>query len=192
VETDFTALASRVAAAGELRACIVLSKDGLLLGAFPPTGETEIRPAWLRVTALGEPDRGFIAFPHETWAFVRLGPYAAFAVAPPEARPGVVLDHLEQALTVAEESRSRHDVVRPPEQIDLARQAPSPPPPAQPQTAPPPAAPAPAAVEHVDPAAAPRPEPSRARAAQEGEEVDRVSLAFELSNLLQEGYQRDE
>ena len=39
------------------------------------------------------------------WAYVQRGPYAAFVVAEPGIRPGVLVDQLEQALLVAEEGR---------------------------------------------------------------------------------------
>src|SRR5438034_375030 len=36
MDIDFTALASRVAARAEVLGCVILSKDGLVMGAFPP------------------------------------------------------------------------------------------------------------------------------------------------------------
>jgi hypothetical protein len=217
VETDFNALASRVAALGELRACIILSRDGLVLGVFPPRAEAEIRPAWLRVTNLGEPERGFIEFPTETWVFLRRGPYAAFAVGLAGARPGVMLDHLEQALLMAEEGRQRREAVRGPDRQGRPRSTLHPEPrAAQPSATPStpaasvgPARPArPAAVEPppegpqtdgphqeapVDQVPPPKDVPLRwTPPGDEDDEVDRISLAFELSNLLQESYPDDE
>src|SRR5437588_11692127 len=108
MDTDFPALASRVAALGDVHGCIVMSADGLVLGAFPPGDEDRVKPAWLRFASLGEPERSFVRFSSsETWAYVRSGQYAAFAVAGGVIRPGVLLDHLEQALLVATDSRDR-------------------------------------------------------------------------------------
>lgn len=223
METDFNAIASRVAALGELRACLILSRDGLILGVFPPRAEPEIRPAWLRVTSLGDPERGFIEFPTETWVFIRRGPYAAFAVGLAGARPGVMLDHLEQALLVAEEGRQRREAVRGPDRQGRPRSVLHPEPRITPEPpAPPVIPPRPERPVVVEPAAEGTPGLSmdaspredvdafpREEAAPEGpptkdvgppwtpsgemdDEVDRVSLAFELSNLLQESYPDDE
>jgi hypothetical protein len=227
VETDFNALASRVAALGELRACIILSRDGLVLGVFPPRAEAEIRPAWLRVTNLGEPERGFIEFPTETWVFLRRGPYTAFAVGLAGARPGVMLDHLEQALLVAEEGRRRREAVRGPDRQGRPRSAlhrepravqpPAGQPPAgQPPATPTspaapvgPASPERAAAIELPPDEPPTDGPPRevpiddvpqpkdvplpwTPSGEEDDEVDRISLAFELSNLLQESQPDDE
>ena len=81
MDPDFTALASRVAARAEVLGCVILSRDGLVLGAFPPHGEQDITPGLLRFASLGDPDRGFAQFSDELWAYVREGSYAAFAVA---------------------------------------------------------------------------------------------------------------
>src|SRR5207302_4081060 len=91
MDLDFTALASRVAARAEVLGCVILSRDGLVLGSFPPNGEQDITPGLLRFTGLGEPRRGFVEFVEEMWAYVRHGTYAVFAVAEPGTRPGVLL-----------------------------------------------------------------------------------------------------
>lgn len=44
-------------------------------------------------------------FGTETWCYVRRGPYAAFVVAGPGARPRLVIDHMDRVLLSAEESR---------------------------------------------------------------------------------------
>ncbi len=122
MDLDFSALASRVAARADVLGCVILSRDGLVLGAFPPNGERDVTPAWLRFSSVGEPERGFVEFPDELWAYCRLGPYAAFAVGSPRTRAGVLLDYLEQALLVAEDSRELRAAVRRPETVDLNRE----------------------------------------------------------------------
>ena len=113
---DYTALAARIAGSvGELRGCLILSRDGLVLGAYPDDEEGTLKPAWLRFAQMGEPDKGFVEFGDELWAYVRRGPYAAFAVSPTTVRPGVVIDLLEQALLTAEESRTKREPLRLPE-----------------------------------------------------------------------------
>jgi hypothetical protein len=119
MDPDFTALASRLAARAEVLGCVILSRDGLVLGAFPPHGEQDITPGLLRFAALGDPERGFAQFSDELWAFVRAGAYAAFAVAEHGTRPGVLLDYLEQALLVAEEARLERSAVSEPVAVDL-------------------------------------------------------------------------
>jgi hypothetical protein len=122
MDIDFSALASRVAARADVLGCVILSRDGLVMGAFPPNGERDVTPAWLRFSSVGEPERGFVEFPDEMWAYVRLGPYAAFAVGSPRTRAGVLLDYLEQALLVAEDARELRAAVRRPETVDLNRE----------------------------------------------------------------------
>lgn len=110
---EFTALAQQVAVgAGDVRGCLIVSRDGLILGEFPAGDEAVAKPAWLRFAALGEPQKGFVEFPDQTWAYVHRGPYAAFAVAEPTVRPGLLMDRLEQALLIAEEARVRREPLR--------------------------------------------------------------------------------
>ncbi|HEY3264868.1 MAG TPA: hypothetical protein VGK12_06895, partial [Actinomycetota bacterium] len=108
---EFLALAARVAASvRDLRGVLILSRDGLVLGVFPEGDEALIKPAWLRFAGLGEPDKGFVEFADELWAYVRRGPYASFAVSGPGARPGLVMDQLEQMLLAAEEIRAKREI----------------------------------------------------------------------------------
>jgi hypothetical protein len=116
--SDYAALAHRVASAvSGIRGCVLLSRDGMVLGAHPEGGaEATVRTAWLRVAAVGEPDRCSIEFPDQTWAFVRRGSYAAFVVADVGVRPGILLDLLEQALMAGETERAHdRDAMRLPE-----------------------------------------------------------------------------
>src|SRR5438093_6132705 len=122
MDIDFTALASRVAARAEVLGCVILSRDGLVLGAFPPGGERDVTPAWLRFASVGDPERGFVEFPGELWAYVRRGAYAGFAVGEAGTRAGILLDYLEQALLAAEDSRDQRAAVRTPETVDLNRE----------------------------------------------------------------------
>ena len=110
---DFNALAAAVAAGlDDVRGCLILSRDGLVLGAYPALGEEAAKPAWLRLAGIGEFERGFLQFGTEVWCYVRRGPYAAFALAGQGVRPGLVIDQMEQALLTAEETRSRREGMR--------------------------------------------------------------------------------
>ena len=105
--SDYAALALRVSASMPgIRGCLMLSRDGLLLGAHPE-GEEEAytKSAWIRFAALGDAERSYVEFPDQTWAFVRRGSYAAFAIADAGVRPGVLVDLLEQALMAGEMER---------------------------------------------------------------------------------------
>src|SRR6266536_2463898 len=115
---DYSALAQRTAVSvPEVRGCLILSRDGLVLGAYPDGDEAPAKAAWLRFCALGEPERSFIEFSDQTWAFVKHGRYGAFAVAEPGVRPGLLVDQLEQVLLVAEEGRSKRDMLRVPDAL---------------------------------------------------------------------------
>ncbi|HEX6131940.1 MAG TPA: hypothetical protein VF044_09420 [Actinomycetota bacterium] len=112
---DYSALAQRVAVSvGGVRGSLILSRDGLILGAFPDD-ESAVKPAWLRFAALGEPQRGFVEFGDQIWAYVHRGPYASFVVAGTGARPGVLIDRMEQALLAAEEARTKREPLRVPD-----------------------------------------------------------------------------
>jgi hypothetical protein len=113
---DLSGLAARVAASvSDLRGCLILDRDGLVLGVHPEGQEATIKSSWLRFAGLGEAEKGFIEFGDVMWAFVRRGPYAAFAVAGTQTRPGFVMDQLEQILFTAEEVRSRREALRLPD-----------------------------------------------------------------------------
>jgi hypothetical protein len=113
---EFSALAARVAASVvELRGCLILSRDGLVLGAFPEGQDGLVKPAWLRFAVVGEPEKGFVEFGDEIWTYVRRGPYAAFAVSEIGVRPGLLIDQLDQMLHSAEEIRARREALRVPE-----------------------------------------------------------------------------
>ena len=114
---DYSALAQRISVGVPgVSGSLVLSRDGLVLGAHPDEVESHAKQAWLRFISLGEPDRSFVEFPDQVWAYVKRGPYAAFAIAEPGIRPGVLVDRLEQVLLSAEEGRSRRDPLRVPDQ----------------------------------------------------------------------------
>ena len=118
---DFNALASSLAqGVGDVRGCLILSRDGLVLGAHPAEAEGVTTPAWVRFAAIGDPERGFAQFGTETWCYVRRGPYAGFALVGPGARPGLVIDHMDQVLLAAEEGRSRHEGLRGTEAVPVA------------------------------------------------------------------------
>jgi hypothetical protein len=112
---DYSSLAHRIAGGvADVRGCLILSRDGLILGSFPED-ESVVKPSWLRFAALGEPERSFVEFGGEVWAYLRRGPYAAFAIAGLGVRPGLLIDQLEQVLMAAEEARTRRETLKVPE-----------------------------------------------------------------------------
>jgi len=110
---DYSALAHRVAVTvGDVRGCLILSRDGLVLGSYPEDDEGVAKPAWLRFATLGSPEKSVVEFPDQIWTYVHRGAYAAFAVAGTSIRPGVLIDLLEQALLTAEEARSKREPMK--------------------------------------------------------------------------------
>jgi hypothetical protein len=113
---EYAALAQRfVLSMTDVRGCLVLSRDGLVLGAYPEEDETAVKPAWLKFVNLGEVRKSFVELSDQLWAYVYRGPYAMFVVAGLSVRPGVLLDQLEQALLAAEEGRTRRDPLKVPD-----------------------------------------------------------------------------
>ena len=139
---EYAALAQRVVLTmDDVRGCLVLSRDGMILGAYPEEDEQSFKPAWLTFAHVGEARRGFVEFSDQMWAYVHRGPYAAFVIAGTGVRPGVLLDQLEQAVLAAEESRAKKGETL---KVPDASSAPSGRPrtslhPAEPRTAPEPA-----------------------------------------------------
>jgi hypothetical protein len=111
---DLTALAVRLSqSVGDARGVLILSRDGLVLGASPADAEERLKVPWLRLASVGEPERGFLQFGGEIWSYVRRGAYAGFVVSGIGVRPGFVLDQIEIALLHAEEARLRREGLRP-------------------------------------------------------------------------------
>ena len=105
---DLTTLATRICAGLDgVRACVLLSGDGLTLAAHPTGGEARAREVWARLQELGNPARGFMDVGEEVWVVLRRGPYTGVLVSGPGTRPGLLLDKLEYMLRTAEESRAR-------------------------------------------------------------------------------------
>jgi len=104
---NFAALTSSVGAGlSQMRACLITSRDGLVLGAHPPDAETGAMEVWMRIAALGPVERGFAVVGDEVWAFCSRGSYQALAIADAATKPALVLLRLEQALeTAGRESR---------------------------------------------------------------------------------------
>src|SRR5919109_3131695 len=170
---DFGALASRMAAGLEgVRACLFGSGEGLALGSHPDGGETRPKGGWARLSAVGDPQRGFLNVGDELWVVARRGWYAALLIASPSVRPGIALDRLESYLKIAEEARVREaaDMGTPVGGAEPARRTraqvsreakpqPKPQPKAQPKTQPKSAQPEPPPTSRSQ--AAPMPEPLR-------------------------------
>jgi hypothetical protein len=113
---EYAALAQRfVLSMTDVCGCLVLSRDGLVLGAYPEEDEGTVKPAWLKFVNLGEVRKSFVELTDQIWAYVYRGPYAMFVVAGLSVRPGVLIDQLEQALLTAEEGRSKRDPMRVPD-----------------------------------------------------------------------------
>ncbi len=105
---DFGGLAARMAGGLDgVRACLIVSRDGLSLGAHPAAEEHRAREAWDAVQSVGDVHRGFAEVGQELWAVARRGPYAAIMVASPEVRPGLLLDRMDTHLLAAERLRAR-------------------------------------------------------------------------------------
>ena len=113
---DYSALAQRVAVSvGDVRGCLILSRDGMVLGAYPEDDEAPSKSAWLRFASLGDPERSFIEFSDQVWVYCHRGAYSSFAVTGTTVRPGVVLDMMEQALLAAEEARTKREPLKLPD-----------------------------------------------------------------------------
>src|SRR5919106_412112 len=110
---DFFDLAARMSAGLDgVRACLLLSDDGLTLASYPGGQEDPARQVWDRLAQIGDPQRGFLDLGDEVWAVVRRGPYTAVVMSAPTVRAGLLLDRIESHLRVAEEARVRESTAR--------------------------------------------------------------------------------
>jgi hypothetical protein len=104
---DFGALAARLAVSiDDVRACLLMSRDGVTLGVYPADREAATREVWERLLTIGQPERGFLVVGDELWIVARRGPYVGIVVASVLATPGFLLDRLELTLRFAEEVRA--------------------------------------------------------------------------------------
>jgi len=118
---DFGALTHAVVAGvPDVRSCLMVSRDGLALGASPAAEEDRTLEVWTRIGSLGDVERGFVTVRDEIWVFCRRGTYGAVATASPTARPGLILDHLEQMVLMAEEARVRKEGFRLPSEREAS------------------------------------------------------------------------
>jgi hypothetical protein len=75
MSVDFAALAAAVGAGvSEVRACLIVSRDGLALGSYPPAEESGAMDTWIRLASLGPVERGFAVVGEECWVFCSRGP----------------------------------------------------------------------------------------------------------------------
>jgi hypothetical protein len=110
LNADLGDLAARMCAGLDgVRACLVLSPDGLTLGAYPAGGEDLGREVWDRLEQVASPQRGFLDLGEEVWVIARRGPYTAVLVSAVSLRPGLLLDRVEALLRAAEENRAPDD-----------------------------------------------------------------------------------
>ncbi|MGH2723130.1 MAG: hypothetical protein ACRDI0_02500 [Actinomycetota bacterium] len=121
---DLTTLATSICAGLDgVRVCLLLSGDGLTLGAHPPDGEGRAREVWGRLQGIGDPVRGFMDIGEEVWVVLRRGPYTGVLVTGPGVKAGLLLDKLEFMLRTAEEARARDAtaVATPPSRPEATR-----------------------------------------------------------------------
>ena len=114
---DYSALAQRISVSvSGVSGALILSRDGLVLGAYPNEDESLAKPAWLRFITLGEPDKSFVEFPDQVWAYVKRGPVRglrdrrALALA-----PACSSIRWSRRCSSPRRSRSRRDTLRVPD-----------------------------------------------------------------------------
>ena len=99
---DYAAVAgSVVLGVPGVRACLVLSQDGLPLAAYPEAEEAAVAALWSRLASVGPVTRGFLTVRSEVWAFVQGERHGAMVVADRAVRPGQMLDVLDGVLAQA-------------------------------------------------------------------------------------------
>src|SRR5438093_590734 len=125
MDIDFTALASRVAARAEVVGCVILSRDGLVLGAFPPGGERDVTPAWLRFVPVPPREAVHGASPGEPSSSDIASRFGGWTPPPPSPTPTDQEPSQEAVPAEAEEPADASESSASPEDIDrvaLARE----------------------------------------------------------------------
>lgn len=100
---DFSGLAARAVGGMDGAACVIATRDGLALGAFPAGEEARILSRWAELgpgatAAL----RGFLVLNGQAWVIATTRRYVGVAVVPSATRPGLMLQQLEAALEESE------------------------------------------------------------------------------------------
>jgi hypothetical protein len=104
VTTDYAAVAgSAVLGAPGIRVCLLVSTDGLPLGAYPATDERRAASAWTRLSSLGRVARGFVVVDDEMWAFHQDERHGVLLLADPKVRAAVLLEVADQVLITVRE-----------------------------------------------------------------------------------------
>src|SRR3989442_12223489 len=104
---EYAALAQRVVLTmDDVRGCLVLSRDGMVLGAYPEEDEQALKPAWLKFVHVGEARRGLVEFSDQLWAHVHRGPHAAFVISGIGVGPGALRGQLGQDVPAPEATRA--------------------------------------------------------------------------------------
>lgn len=107
MSVDLAALAHSVRTLPDVRSCVLLSRDGLVLAAEPESAEVATMAFWSQLARVGEVEKGFLKTDANLWVFSQRGPYQVIVLADPSARPGIVLGALEQALLAGEQVRQQ-------------------------------------------------------------------------------------
>lgn len=128
--TDFSKMAARVVSGVDGGACLIATRDGLALGAYPAGEEGKIVSRWAGLgSGATAAVRGFLVLQNEAWVIATSRRYVAVAVGGLSVRPGFVLQRLEDVLEglegKAEEDRPTlpfHAVrtPKPPEERDVS------------------------------------------------------------------------
>jgi hypothetical protein len=99
VTTDYAAVAgSAVLGTPGIRVCLLVSTDGLPLGAYPATDERRAASVWTRLSSLGRVRRGFVTVDDEMWAFDQNEHHGVLLIADPKARAAILLEVAGQVL----------------------------------------------------------------------------------------------
>ena len=97
--TDYAAVAgSAVLGTPGIRVCLLVSTDGLPLGAYPATDERRAASVWTRLSSLGRVRRGFVTVDDEMWAFDQNEHHGVLLIADPKARAAILLEVAGQVL----------------------------------------------------------------------------------------------
>jgi hypothetical protein len=79
--------------------CVIVTRDGLALGAYPASEEGRMVSRWAELgSGATSALRGFLVLEGESWVIATGRRYAAVAKVGLSARPGLVLQRLEDAL----------------------------------------------------------------------------------------------
>jgi hypothetical protein len=107
---DFDAFTRDLRSVADLRGCVIATRDGRVLGAYP-NGSPDVEAAWRQIADIGACTSAIVQLEDETWFYLRRGSHAAFVVVHAAQDPGRVIACMGRLLVAMKTASAGEDVL---------------------------------------------------------------------------------